>query len=70
MSDVFRGFMALRLLGLAALVIVVLVVVGIRALARGSDLAGIAILAGALVLAVAGFALGRFTRRRSRQGAG
>jgi multisubunit Na+/H+ antiporter MnhF subunit len=70
MSDIFKGFMALRLLGFAALAVVLLVVVGIKALARGADVLGVALLVGALLLAVAGLALARFTRRRSRQRAG
>ncbi len=70
MSDMFKGFMALRLLGFAALAIVVLVVVGIRSLVRGADVLGVALLAGAIVLAVAGVALGRLARRRSRPRAG
>jgi hypothetical protein len=65
MADIFKGFMALRLLGFAALAVVVLVVVGIRALARGADVLGAALLFGALVLAVGGLALARFTRQRA-----
>jgi hypothetical protein len=67
MSDVFKGFLALRLLAFVALAVVVLVVVGIRSLTRGADVLGIAILAGAIVLAAAGVALGRLARARSRQ---
>ncbi len=53
MRDIFNGFMLLRFIGLLVLVIVVALVVGIRSLARGSDIAGIALLAGAVAVAVA-----------------
>jgi hypothetical protein len=41
----FKGFLVLRLIGLLVLVIVVALVLGIWALARGEDVAGVAILA-------------------------
>jgi hypothetical protein len=53
MREIFKGFLVLRLAGLMALVIVVAIVLGIRALTRGSDIVGTAILAVALVLIVA-----------------
>lgn len=49
--DVFRGFVVLRFIGLVALVIVAAVVVGIRSLARGSDVVGVAILVAAAIIA-------------------
>ncbi|HWH12967.1 MAG TPA: hypothetical protein VG165_17735 [Solirubrobacteraceae bacterium] len=52
MSEIFKGFLLLRLIGLLALLVVVGVVLGIRSLARGADVAGIALLAGALAIAV------------------
>ncbi|HEY5198737.1 MAG TPA: hypothetical protein VIJ51_17085 [Solirubrobacteraceae bacterium] len=65
-GDVFRGFLVLRLIGLLAVLIVVAVVFGIRSLARGSDVAGAALLAGGLVCAVAiRSLLARRARRRS-----
>jgi hypothetical protein len=53
MASIFKGFLLLRLLGLVALLIVVAVVLGIWWLTRGSDAAGIAIIAAALVCAAA-----------------
>jgi hypothetical protein len=51
MRAVFRGFLVLRFLGLIALAIVAAVVVGIRSLARGSDVVGVALLVAAAVIA-------------------
>jgi hypothetical protein len=52
MRETFKGFLVLRLAGLLALVIVVAIVLGIRALARGSDVAGVAFIVVAVVFAV------------------
>ncbi len=49
MVEIFKGFLVLRLIAVLALLVVVALVFGIRSLARGSDLAGVAILAGGLV---------------------
>lgn len=62
MVDLFRGFLWLRLIGLLVLLIVVGLVFGIRALTRGSDPAGVAILAGVLVVTV----VAAFIARRAR----
>jgi hypothetical protein len=65
--ETFKGFLALRLLGLLALVGVVGVVLGIRSLARGSDVVGVALLAGSLLLAAGiGLVVARRLGRRSR----
>jgi hypothetical protein len=73
MRETFRGFLLMRFVGLIALVIVVALVVGIRALARGSDVLGIGILAVAVVLGVGtGFrvvAAAAATGSRPRSGA-
>ncbi len=53
MVEIFKGFLVLRLVALLALLAVVAVVFGIRSLARGSDVAGAAILAGGLVCVLA-----------------
>ncbi|HEX3873035.1 MAG TPA: hypothetical protein VHW26_02740 [Solirubrobacteraceae bacterium] len=53
MRETFKGFLFLRLAGLLALAIVVAIVLGIRSVARGSDVLGIAILAVAVAVAVA-----------------
>jgi heme A synthase len=53
MKDVLKGFLVLRLIGLLALLIVVAVVLGIRSLARGTDVVGVAILVGAVVCTAA-----------------
>ncbi|HEU0317069.1 MAG TPA: hypothetical protein VFR49_07050 [Solirubrobacteraceae bacterium] len=63
---VFRGFLVLRFLGLIALVVVAAVVLGIRSLARGSDVVGVAVLVGAAVVAgaVGGLVVRGAGRRR------
>lgn len=67
MAELFRGFLWLRLIGLLALLIVVGLVFGIRALTRGSDTVGVAILAGVLSVAVAaGSLVARRAARRPR----
>ena len=67
MREIFRGFLVLRLAGLLALLIVVAVVLGIRALTRGSDVVGITILAVALVFMVAlGSLAARAASKRAR----
>ncbi len=53
MVEIFKGFLLLRLIGLLMLLVVVALVFGILALTRGSDAAGVAILAGGLVCAAA-----------------
>ncbi len=63
--EAFRGFLVLRFIGLVALVIVAAAVLGIRALARGSDAVGVAILVGAAVIAAGvGSVVVRGGRRR------
>jgi hypothetical protein len=57
MRDAFSGFVVLRLIALLALLTVAAVVFGIRALTRGSDVTGVALLAAAVALAGAGAAL-------------
>jgi hypothetical protein len=66
MVEIFRGFLLLRLIGLLMLLVVVALVFGISALTRGSDAAGVAILAGGLACAAASGSLvarHRATRR-------
>lgn len=63
MRDVFKGFLLLRLIGLLALVMVVGAVLGIRSLARGSDVAGVAILVGVVLV---GGATASLLARRAR----
>lgn len=55
MRDIFKGFLVLRLLAFVPLLIVIAVLLGVSALARGSDVLGIVILAGVAVAVVAGF---------------
>jgi heme A synthase len=67
MQDIFKGFLMLRLIGLLALLIVVAVVLGIWSLTRGSDIVGVAILAGVVVLTAAiGMVVARRRSRRLR----
>jgi hypothetical protein len=61
MRDAFKGFLVLRFMAFVALLIVLAAVLGIRSLARGSELAGVAILAGVVVAAAA---LGSIVARR------
>jgi hypothetical protein len=61
MRDIFKGFLVLRFMAFVALLIVVAAVLGIRSLARGSEVAGIAILVGVVVSATA---LGSLVARR------
>ncbi|MEA2150326.1 MAG: hypothetical protein QOD69_2156 [Solirubrobacteraceae bacterium] len=63
MRDIFKGFLVLRFMAFVALLIVVAAVLGIRSLARGSEVAGIAILVGVVVSATA---LGSLVARRVR----
>jgi hypothetical protein len=56
MSDIFKGFLVLRFAGFLALAIVVAVVLGIRSLARGSDVIGVVLLAGAVLAGAAAIA--------------
>lgn len=46
MREIFKGFLMLRLLALVSLLIVIVVLVGVSALARGADVLGIAVLGG------------------------
>jgi hypothetical protein len=64
MRDVFKGFLMLRLLAFIPLLIVIVVLVGVSALARGSAALGIAVLAAVPVVVVA--ALGWLLSRRTR----
>jgi hypothetical protein len=64
MQDIFMGFLKLKLLGFIPLLIVIVVLVGVSALTRGSAALGIAILAGVPVFVVA--ALGWLMARRAR----
>ena len=61
MVEIFKGFLVLRLIALLALLVVVALVFGITSIARGSDVAGVAILAGGLVC---GAAIGSLVARR------
>jgi hypothetical protein len=63
MREIFKGFLMLRLLAFIPLSIVIVALLGVSALTRGSEALGIAILAGAPVVAVA--ALGWFAARRA-----
>jgi hypothetical protein len=63
MRDIFKGFLMLRLLAFIPLVIVIVVLLGVSALARGSDLLGVALLAAVPVIGVA--ALGWLLARRA-----
>ena len=64
MRDAFKGFLLLRLVAFLALLVVLAVVLGIRSLTRGSEVVGIVLLAGAVVV---GTALGALVARRSRR---
>jgi hypothetical protein len=67
MQDIFKGFLRLRLLGFLPLPLILALVLGIRALARGSEVLGAALVAGVLVFAVATAAVVvRRTRARRR----
>lgn len=63
MRDAFKGFLLLRFVGFGALLVVLAVVLGIRSLVRGEDIAGLAMLAGAVLLAAA---VGSLVARRVR----
>ena len=64
MRDLFKGFLVLRLVALLALLAVLAAVLGIRSLTRGSEVAGIVLLAVALIVAAA---LGSLVARRARR---
>lgn len=68
MREIFKGFLVLRLLAFIPLVIVIAVLVGVSALARGADVLGIAILAGVPIVVVAGvgWLMARRAGRRHR----
>lgn len=68
MREIFKGFLMLRLLAFIALLIVIVVLVGVSALARGSEVLGIAILAGLPIIVVA--ALGWLMARRAETRSG
>ena len=63
MREIFKGFLMLRLLAFVPMVIVIVVLVGVSALTRGSAILGIAILAAVPVIAVA--AVGLILARRA-----
>jgi hypothetical protein len=65
MREILRGFLKMRLLAFVPLLIVILVLVGVSALTRGSDALGIAILAG-VALGIAALAWLFARRSRSR----
>ena len=65
MGDVFKGFLRLRLLASIPLLIVIVVLVGVSAITRGSAVLGIVILAAVPILVVA--ALGWVIARRARE---
>jgi hypothetical protein len=66
MQDLFKGFVVLRFAGLLVLLVVVGAILGISLLGRGSDVAGIAVLACAAALAagVGSLVARRVTGRR------
>jgi hypothetical protein len=68
MQEIFKGFLKLRLLGSIPLLIVIALLVGVSAIARGSDVLGIAILAVVpiVVVALLGCVLARRARERPR----
>jgi hypothetical protein len=68
MLEIFTGFFVLRLLAFIPLLIVIVVLVGVSALARGAHVLGFAILAGVpLIVAVAlGWLLARRAGQRRR----
>lgn len=63
MREIFKGFLMLRLLAFIPMVIIIVVLVGISALGRGSDVLGIVALASVPVLVVV--ALGAVLARRA-----
>jgi hypothetical protein len=67
MADVFKGFLVLRLFGFLALVIVVAVVLGVRSLVHGSDIIGIALLAGAVLVGAGAIAWLRARHARAHR---
>jgi len=68
MREIFKGFLMLRLFGFLPLLIVIVVLLGVSALSRGSDVLGIVILAGVPIVLVAAFRwlTGRRVRERPR----
>ena len=69
MREIFKGFLMLRLLAFIPLLIVIGVLLGVSAVSGGSDVLGIAILAGVpvVVMAALGWALARRAGERRRQ---
>jgi hypothetical protein len=65
MREIFKGFLMLRLFGFLPLLIVIVVLLGVSALSRGSDGLGIVILAGVPMVVVAAF--GWLMARRARE---
>ena len=65
MREIFKGFLMLRLLAFIPLLIVIVVLLGVSAPARGSDVLGVVILSGFPVVVVA--AVGWLMTRRARQ---
>jgi hypothetical protein len=65
MREIFKGFLALRLLAFIPLLIIIAVLLGVSALTRGLDALGIAILAGVPIVVVA--ALGWLMARRAAE---
>lgn len=64
MRELFKGFLILRVLAFIPLLIIIVVLVGVRALSTGSAADGIAILAAVPVLVVAAVAIARGAARR------
>ena len=68
MREIFKGFLMLRLLAFIPLLLVIMVLLGVSALTRGSDVLGIAILAAVpvIVVAVLGLLMARRAGERRR----
>lgn len=64
MRELFKGFLILRILAFIPLLIIIVVLVGVRALGKGSAADGVAILAAVPVLVVAAVAIARGAARR------
>lgn len=63
MREVFKGFLMLRLLAFIPLLIIILVLVGVSALARGAEVLGITVLGGLSIVVVV--AIGWLLARRA-----
>lgn len=66
MRELFKGFLALRLLAFIPLLIVIVVLVGISAFVRGADVLGMAVLVGIPTVVMVG--LGWLLARARRSG--